>query len=93
MWLDNVECNGKEKEIIDCLKNEWAENDCNHMEIAGVECNTDRLDTKIKQTTKSPELITNKKFTEVNKLTENYLNNSLKLTFESQNRLEVCCSF
>ncbi|NXF93951.1 MARCO protein, partial [Eubucco bourcierii] len=38
IWLDDVNCNGNEHSIFDCLKPDWGVNNCSHNEDAGVEC-------------------------------------------------------
>jgi lysyl oxidase-like protein 2/3/4 len=38
-WMDNVRCNGNEKELISCQFNGWAQHDCDFSESAGVICN------------------------------------------------------
>lgn len=37
--MDDVECVGTESSIADCPFKGWAENDCDHTEDAGVNCN------------------------------------------------------
>ncbi|XP_074949028.1 macrophage receptor MARCO [Phalacrocorax aristotelis] len=38
IWLDDVNCNGRELSIYDCAKPDWGVNNCSHNEDAGVEC-------------------------------------------------------
>nr|XP_009500189.1 PREDICTED: macrophage receptor MARCO-like [Phalacrocorax carbo] len=38
IWLDDVNCNGRELSIFDCAKPDWGVNNCSHNEDAGVEC-------------------------------------------------------
>ncbi|NXC72599.1 MARCO protein, partial [Anhinga anhinga] len=38
IWLDDVNCNGREHSIFDCEKPDWGVNNCSHNEDAGVEC-------------------------------------------------------
>ncbi|NXT93636.1 MARCO protein, partial [Anhinga rufa] len=38
IWLDDVNCNGREHSIFDCEKLDWGVNNCSHNEDAGVEC-------------------------------------------------------
>ncbi|XP_033104569.1 scavenger receptor cysteine-rich type 1 protein M160-like, partial [Anneissia japonica] len=40
--LDDVSCVGNEREIINCIQNNWGENNCNHHEDAGVRCSGTR---------------------------------------------------
>ena len=38
IWLDEVDCTGKEENISRCNHIEWGTNNCKHQEDAGVEC-------------------------------------------------------
>lgn len=38
IWLDNVQCNGTEAALSECLAGPWGANNCNHGEDAGVMC-------------------------------------------------------
>ena len=38
IWLDNVQCRGTETRLIDCPANPLGNNDCSHIEDAGVRC-------------------------------------------------------
>jgi lysyl oxidase-like protein 2/3/4 len=37
-WMDNLYCNGREKELSECRFDGWGESDCDHSEAAGVVC-------------------------------------------------------
>ena len=38
IWLDDVECVGTERSIVNCLHSNWTVHDCHHNEDAGVAC-------------------------------------------------------
>ena len=38
IWLDNINCDGTESTIEDCLHSEWGGRNCDHYEGAGVKC-------------------------------------------------------
>lgn len=37
-WLSNLRCNGSEKSVIDCPRNEFSMNNCNYYSDASVKC-------------------------------------------------------
>ena len=41
IWLDNVECTGREVFLIDCTANPMGAHNCGHYEDAGVSCRPD----------------------------------------------------
>ena len=38
IWLDNVQCRGTERRLIDCNANALGSHNCQHFEDAGVRC-------------------------------------------------------
>ena len=38
IWLDNVQCRGTERRLIDCPANPLGSHNCGHIEDAGVRC-------------------------------------------------------
>jgi len=38
IWLDDVECVGTERSIVNCLHSNWTVHNCHHHEDAGVAC-------------------------------------------------------
>ena len=40
VWLEEVACTGKEQNINICAHPGWGNGNCEHLEYAGVECNT-----------------------------------------------------
>ncbi|KAG5667736.1 hypothetical protein PVAND_015706 [Polypedilum vanderplanki] len=54
-WMDNLYCNGKEKEISDCRFDGWGNNDCDYTEAAGVICEVEKNEKVPLKTTKKPK--------------------------------------
>ena len=38
VWLDNVECTGSERTLMDCTASSNGDNNCTHAQDAGVRC-------------------------------------------------------
>ena len=38
IWLDNVQCTGSERKLIDCAASSSGVNSCTHAQDAGVKC-------------------------------------------------------
>jgi len=43
IWLDGVQCNGRETNIADCQHNDWGDHSCSHSEDVSVSCPSARL--------------------------------------------------
>ena len=43
IWLDDVECVGTERSIVNCLHSNWTVHDCHHNEDAGVACTSESV--------------------------------------------------
>eukprot|EP00062_Callorhinchus_milii_P022320 gi/632979966/ref/XP_007906765.1/ PREDICTED: lysyl oxidase homolog 3-like [Callorhinchus milii] len=43
VWLDNLECKGKEQSVSECQSRGWGQSDCTHEEDAGVICKDERI--------------------------------------------------
>ena len=38
IFLDNIECDGTERDLWDCPRNDWGDHNCGHSEDVGVRC-------------------------------------------------------
>ena len=38
IFLDDVECDGTERDLLECDRNEWGEHNCAHYEDVGIRC-------------------------------------------------------
>ena len=45
IWLDNVDCTGKEQSLSHCYHGGWGIHNCGHAEDAGVECSSTGFQT------------------------------------------------
>jgi len=39
IWLDTVNCSGKERSLTECGHNPWGQHDCTHNEDVAISCN------------------------------------------------------
>ena len=46
IWLDNVQCNGTERDIDDCTHTAWGVHSCEHHDDVAILCNTGRTVAK-----------------------------------------------
>ena len=47
VWMENVNCNGNESRLTDCLFGGWGVTSCNHFQDVGVICNSKSVLTKL----------------------------------------------
>ena len=47
VFLDDVKCQGHEKNLGDCMHREWLTSNCNAGEAAGVVCHVDSLQSEL----------------------------------------------
>ena len=45
IWLNNVQCSGNEKHIVQCLHNSWGNNNCSHNDDVSISCIADSTET------------------------------------------------
>ena len=45
IWLDDVNCTGSERSLIDCYHRPWGSHNCNHSEDVGIVCGKEELAT------------------------------------------------
>ncbi|XP_029945291.1 galectin-3-binding protein B-like isoform X2 [Salarias fasciatus] len=53
IWLDDINCKGTEKHLVNCEFKSWGETDCSHKEDVGVLCQTGSTNETINDSTHS----------------------------------------
>ncbi|XP_029945294.1 galectin-3-binding protein A-like isoform X2 [Salarias fasciatus] len=53
IWLDDINCKGTEKHLVNCEFKSWGETDCSHKEDVGVVCQTGSTNETINDSTHS----------------------------------------
>ncbi|XP_053392372.1 zinc metalloproteinase nas-36-like isoform X2 [Mercenaria mercenaria] len=70
IWVDELQCQGNEISVRDCLHSPWGLHDCGHKEDAGVKCRTKKNDDRNRMITVELDLVVEE--TEKHKIFDRY---------------------